>query len=434
MRTTCGLCLGWLLVITSVGQAQTLPEFSRARPAIERKLRDPSPAVRSSALAELRTYPTVDAARVALRFSREPDASVRQAALVSLVQLRAEAKVRAWMVGGIRTDLTESNTILACALLADEAEPHDVLASLNKTLKAKPSQLATLFPAVADLGGWHDAGAVRVLRRLTELACFQRSLALQRRVAQALIDIRHTETVPVLIDLTAQLDGEVQALIGSHLNLITGERHGIDARAWQEWWRTNQATFRYPTPEAIAAARNQAEAGGASYYGIPIRAQRLVFVIDTSGSMAGPRLARAQKELVQAIEQLPTRAEFNIIVFNTTVSIWSPKPVPATDATKKRARALVASLFAKGQTCTYDALKAALDLRVESIYVLTDGEPTNGAIVRPDAILAAVQSQNRLVGSSIHVIGIAPGPDDGIFSRFLQALAAQNNGQYRKVE
>jgi len=170
------------------------------------------------------------------------------------------------------------------------------------------------------------------------------------------------------------------------------------------------------------------------YYGIPIRAQRLVFVIDTSGSMAGPRLARAQKELVQAVNQLPVRAMFNIIVFNSTFAMWSPKPVPATDAVKKRATAFVAGLFAKGQTCTYDALKAALDLKVESIYVLTDGAPTNGAIVRPDAILAAVQAQNRLVGSSIHVIGIAPGPDEGIFNRFLQALAAQNHGQYRKIE
>jgi hypothetical protein len=434
MRIARWLSLVALLGIIVAVDAQDPSEFARVRPTIEKKLKVKSAAVRIGALNDLRQYAFPDSARLVLSLSKDADPSVRQAVLTTLARLQTDNKVRAWMMSGLQKDFTDSNGILVGVLLSAEGERREVLDLVNKALKSKPVKLAAVMPGIAELGTWQDPAAVRALARWAQLGCFPNSLALQRGVAESLIGIRHVDTVPVLIDLTAKTEGEVLFQIGSHLNRITGEAYGVDTKAWQEWWRTNKASFQYPTPEALAAAKNKPAEAGASYYGIPICARRLIFIIDTSGSMTGARLDSAKKELVQAIEKLPDRAEFNILVFNTSLAIWNPKPVTATEKTKQLAIRFVNSLVAKGMTCTYDALRAALEMKVESIYLLTDGAPTNGQIVRPEEILVAVQGLNRLLGSSIHVIGIAPGPDDGRFSVFLKTLAEQNHGQYRKVD
>jgi hypothetical protein len=64
---------------------------------------------------------------------------------------------------------------------------------------------------------------------------------------------------------------------------------------------------------------------------------------------------------------------------------------------------------------------------------MASGEPTGGAIVAPDAILEAVRQTNRYRRTTIHVIGVNPGPEEGIFTQFLKTLA-QNWGRYRRVD
>src|SRR5262249_28615335 len=247
-------------------------------------------------------------------------------------------------------------------------------------------------------------------------------------VAKALMDIPLKETVPVLIDSMASGEGELVAPIGDFLNKITGQTYSTDVTAWRSWWQRNGETFNYPPPTVTSSvpAANEMRMGRdvPRYYGMPITARRLIFVIDVSGSMAGLKIMQAKKELMQAIQKLPPKTEFNMIAFSSKVHVWSPRLVEASDEAKKRALAYVYSLPVGGETATYDALVVALEMRVESIYLLTDGEPTRGKIVRPEAIAAAIRMQNRLQGTSINTIGIGTGPDFTIFSRFLQALAA----------
>jgi uncharacterized protein YegL len=306
---------------------------------------------------------------------------------------------------------------------------------LNKTFKANPAKLVALFPFVEALEGWSDPAAVRALTRVAQFDAYPKTLGLRRCVVKSLIGIRHKDAVPALIELMSPTDGELLFQIGEYLNKITGEPYGTDIAGWKEWWPKNKDGFSYPSAKSLPPAKGpKAEQDGPRYYGLQIHAKRLIFVIDTSGSMAGPKLVNAKKELLQAIQKLSPKAEFNIIVFNAKVYVWSPKMVEATEAAKKRAQAFVYDLPVGGATVTYDALEAALNMRIESIYLLTDGEPTKGKIVRPPAIVAAIRTQNRLQGTSIHCIGLGVGPDAGIFSQFLKALSEQNHGEYRKVD
>ena len=131
-------------------------------------------------------------------------------------------------------------------------------------------------------------------------------------------------------------------------------------------------------------------AGTPSYYGLSIQARRIVFVIDISGSMRGPRLEAAQRELMQAIDKLPEKTSLSIVAFSDRTTIWRKTLMPATPQTKQTAKNFVYLLRAGGRTAAYDALEAAFRFDAEAIYFLSDGEPNAGKIPRPDAILKAV--------------------------------------------
>src|SRR5205085_2521730 len=121
---------------------------------------------------------------------------------------------------------------------------------------------------------------------------------------------------------------------------ITGQRLGADQDAWDRWWKANQATFEFPAE--IAKAPLQQQAGSqARYYGLPIYGERLVFVIDTSGSMEGGKLEAAKRELIEALFGLPDESHFSLITFSSGVNVWQSEMAAATLANKKRAQAYV---------------------------------------------------------------------------------------------
>jgi hypothetical protein len=433
MRAHRAIVFAWLLASSSVAAALPPREFTQVRPKLQKQLRDKSPAIRKTALEALRQYPLVDAAKMALPLSTDPEESVRVAALQTLCHLRSDDKIDAWMMTSVKEDRLARNAVLAVALLAAETENPELTALLDKRLKNKPMKAADLASAAADLGGWHDPAAVRALQRLTRLEGFSKSMPLKWAVAEGLIAIAHADTLPPLIDLVERLDGEIRSRVCEHLEIITSARNGTDAQRGKAWWGENRKAFRYPTAEAIAAAAAKPRDEAASYYGIPIAARRVIFVIDISGSMSGERLDSAKKGLIKAIEKLPGKSEFNILVFSSRVALWNSKPLVADNDVKKKASEFVENLVAQGATCTYDALDAAMSLQPESIYLLTDGAPTSGQYVLLDDILGAVRSQNRLLGCSIHTIGVGIGPNEANLELFLKRMAAQNHGQYRKA-
>jgi len=172
----------------------------------------------------------------------------------------------------------------------------------------------------------------------------------------------------------------------------------------------------------------------ATYYGLPLYAFRLVFVLDTSGSMAGPRLDAAKRELNAAIEALPDYAEFGVVAFNSRVDLWQSKLVPATLAAKKAATRFVSAQKADATTASYDALEAAFRFDAEAVYFLSDGAPKGGKIAQPDAIVNAISALNRTRRISIYTIGIGPGEPGGPLDAFLDVLAKENLGSYRRVD
>src|SRR6266850_537233 len=122
----------------------------------------------------------------------------------------------------------------------------------------------------------------------------------------------------------------------------------------------------------------------------------VVFVVDTSGSMAGAKLQQAQKALRFCVENLNGEDRFEIVRFSTEAEPLFGKLIDADSEHRKRASNFIADLKPIGGTAIADALQSALKARTEKtdrpfvIIFLTDGLPTVGTR-NPDEIVAEVK-------------------------------------------
>jgi len=110
----------------------------------------------------------------------------------------------------------------------------------------------------------------------------------------------------------------------------------------------------------------------------------IVFVVDTSGSMAGAKLQQAKKALQFCVENLNADDRFEIVRFSTEAEPLFGKLVTADTAARQRAADFIAGLRPIGGTAIADALTTALKSRSEKkerpfmVIFLTDGLPTVG--------------------------------------------------------
>jgi Ca-activated chloride channel family protein len=119
----------------------------------------------------------------------------------------------------------------------------------------------------------------------------------------------------------------------------------------------------------------------------------VLFVLDTSGSMEGEKLAQAQEALVYVLEHLNEGDRFNITDFSTGVRQYARSPQPASQ--RDEAIAWVRELTEGGGTDINRALLetlAGVDPERPTIVIfLTDGLPTEGE-TETDRILANLET------------------------------------------
>ena len=169
-----------------------------------------------------------------------------------------------------------------------------------------------------------------------------------------------------------------------------------------------------------------------SYYGVPIYAEEMVFVIDVSGSMNGPRLDAAKRELCLAIGNLRPETEFAIVIYNAKVGIFRDTLIPANDFNKQTAFAFVQSLKAENRTASFDAAGSGLRIRRRGDLLFCPTDPNFGKVSNPADIVNIVTAANRVRRESIYTIGIATHPGTAQ-DAFMSTLAAKNYGLYQRV-
>lgn len=111
----------------------------------------------------------------------------------------------------------------------------------------------------------------------------------------------------------------------------------------------------------------------------------VIFVLDTSGSMHGPKIRQALEALRFCLDRLDPDDRFGIVAFASDVHPFRDTLLPATRDARDDARAFLDRLQATGGTNIHDALATAIDLarqahsdRPAMLIFLTDGQPTVG--------------------------------------------------------
>ena len=286
---------------------------------------------------------------------------------------------------------------------------------------------------------------------------------------------KHMPAVPHLINAFSKASIRVQEVLGAALRTLTGENFEADAGVWVRWWEDNKDDFD-GNPK-MAKMRPKAEQD-VDFYGLRIKSDRILFIVDVSKSMeqkvenenpaekwkkpptitgpgeappppppeeilSGPKIRVARHELKKAIKQLSKDTTFNIIAFNHLAKLWKPEMVKATEANKKDAYKWMRALKPRGNTYTDGALRVAFqlagletwdkaqpDVYVDTIVLLSDGVPTTNAFnserMDPEIVLQHVREWNKNKQVVIHCVGV----DMVDRGKFLVTLAAENGGSY----
>ncbi len=168
------------------------------------------------------------------------------------------------------------------------------------------------------------------------------------------------------------------------------------------------------------------------FFGARERAGSFTYVIDCSGSMSGFGALRAAKqELLASLGQLPPDARFAVVFFNLRPTIFAdasgqPALMPATLENKDRVRTRLESIKADGGTRPMAALEAALELKPEVVFLLTDGQELSHENVE--------ELRSRVGSIRIHTIEFGAGPAVAVGAGPLQELAAATGGSFRHVD
>ncbi|MBN2014592.1 MAG: VWA domain-containing protein [Candidatus Altiarchaeota archaeon] len=164
-------------------------------------------------------------------------------------------------------------------------------------------------------------------------------------------------------------------------------------------------------------------------------AKDIVFVIDTSGSMAGEKIEQAKNALRFCVNNLNTGDSFNIITFESNIGTFSDEMVSADSGHVGDALDFVDGMGSMGGTNINEALLTALDMMDEDgepniIVFLTDGRPTVG-VTEVSKILDNVGDANKK-DTRLFVFGV--GYD--VNTHLLDQVSGQNKGlsEYVKPE
>jgi hypothetical protein len=252
---------------------------------------------------------------------------------------------------------------------------------------------------------------------------------------------RRASSIEALIDRLDAERGKLGLEVQWALRMLTGLDHGARSPRWRAWWTAEGETFELPTlalaqeAERARKTRRDENSTKASFYGLQVVSNRLSFVIDISGSMrekayAGKsRIDIAKEELTKVVESLQADDHFNLIAFSSGVDDWQKALVPGDPKNRASAQSYVQGLNANGGTAIFDALARAFeDKSVDTIYFLSDGDPSAGAIVDPTLIRSEIARWNSARHVTIHCIAV--GQDHAL----LRGLAEDSGGTYQRID
>jgi len=174
-----------------------------------------------------------------------------------------------------------------------------------------------------------------------------------------------------------------------------------------------------PTADEIDSANRFVNLGGkVEFFGICTPCEHVAFLIDSSGSMKGPRFDRVRVELLKSLSGLKQSQRFSIYLFKSS-TVYKRKNCVVSPAEINNIRQELNRLYACGGTDPTEAIKEAVDEQSDVIFLLSDGK-----IRQSGKDIARLNRRRKIINT------IAIGGD----SQSLRDVAKENGGEYRKAQ
>jgi len=293
--------------------------------------------------------------------------------------------------------------------------------------------------------GLYELGTEPAVERIYELLSDE-SWRVRVSALRSVEKLRRPRSVELMIERLGVETGRMRVDVARALQRLTGERLGAEPGRWRTWWEDHREGYVVPersegddSLERAVLERKAVEgASVATFYGLPVYSDHATFVMDISGSMSqktgedayssGGRVSRhgvARGQLEQMLEQMPDGHFCNVIFFNDQPLPWREQQEELTEESRKDLLSFLNSVLPAGGTNLFDAIELAMeDPLCDTIYILSDGQPTVGSIVQLDGIRRRVLQLNRHAELQFYGVSV------GLVSELFEDLADLTNGRY----
>ena len=218
-------------------------------------------------------------------------------------------------------------------------------------------------------------------------------------------EVSRPARLDAITDLVGTTDRKAEAILG-----IEAAAGGSAAAMKGDW-------------AAFVAKGGGSGGGGASFFGLEARGRKFVYVVDRSSSMHGDKILAAKTELVRSVSGLRRNMRFYIIFYNERFEAMQASDlVKATEQSKRRFFTWVEGVPARGGTDPTEAMRLALSLKPDAVWLLSDG-------LFGDQCADAIRAANPGAKVQIHTIAFY----DNAGERLLRRIAEDNRGHYRFV-
>lgn len=231
--------------------------------------------------------------------------------------------------------------------------------------------------------------------------------------------------------------GAIVAALEQH----SGRRIGHRLEWWRSWWEVRRKHGDRPGDSAGETAVAGPPPGTSQFFGLELYSDRVVFVLDRSGSMQEPlgaegrtRYETALAELRGCLYGLGEDVRFNVVVFHSEASAWRTKLALATKRAQQEALQWLEGQAPGGGTDLQSGLELVqprdehgkarwTELEADTVVVLCDGQAQ-----RPRSIEAWLRDNNPLGLLRVCCVEIGSAGNGQ-----LQELAERTGGTFRRV-
>jgi len=226
--------------------------------------------------------------------------------------------------------------------------------------------------------------------------------------------------------------------VTAQLERLSGRKLGQRVDLWRRWWK---AVRDGSIDLAQDASAEESTVSSAQFFGLKPHTDRVVFVLDRSGSMeqrfgtGKSRYSQACHELFRFLELSGEDTRFDVVLFSDESEAWRGRPRRATPANLELLDDWLSARSPGGGTYLRKGIDQVVPVErdgsvplksfdVDTIVVLCDGATTEG----PDWVSGWLQDVNDQAQLAFHCVQIG-GRGDGTLER----LAEGSGGDFVHV-